>query len=256
MRRLFTAATAVVTWVAATAALAQTVYPIDRAEMLVGARFDFKVEFSERVSSDRIKVTLNGVPIRRSSGRQRSTSNGRTARTSRLCSSATSRCRNPDVYRVAVTDGTHSRERHLECLRYRAAHCEKRDPVHRRRTIGRAPGRGAPARQGHDGRQGVRQTGDGRHAAHGAGRDRRDRFDHHRFRQFRQRLCHRPQERGQRHGGLPRPHRRPIRRSQGREHYQPGEAPARTGGRHRHQYRSRGRDAGSDGGAYTPPLHL
>ena len=34
------------TLIAATAAHAQTVYPIDRAEILAGARFDFKVEFA------------------------------------------------------------------------------------------------------------------------------------------------------------------------------------------------------------------
>src|SRR4051794_25179020 len=39
---------------------AQTVYPIDRAEILVGARFDFKVEFQTRVDPKNIAVTLNG----------------------------------------------------------------------------------------------------------------------------------------------------------------------------------------------------
>lgn len=110
MRRLFTAATAAVTWIAATAALAQTVYPIDRAEMLVGARFDFKVEFSERVSSDRIKVTLNGVPyaevfgkaavyVEREDGKDQSALLIRDVALSK-----------PGLYRVAVTDGTRSRE--------------------------------------------------------------------------------------------------------------------------------------------------
>ncbi len=36
--------------IAATAAHAQTVYPIDRAEILAGARFDFKVEFADRLA--------------------------------------------------------------------------------------------------------------------------------------------------------------------------------------------------------------
>ena len=44
-----------------TSALGQTIYPIDRAEILVGAHFDFKVEFSEPVSASDIKVTINGV---------------------------------------------------------------------------------------------------------------------------------------------------------------------------------------------------
>ncbi|MDI1265039.1 MAG: alkaline phosphatase [bacterium] len=41
--------------------LAQTIYPIDRAEILAGARFDFKVEFPERVDPATVKVTVNGA---------------------------------------------------------------------------------------------------------------------------------------------------------------------------------------------------
>jgi alkaline phosphatase len=40
--------------------IAQTIYPIDRAAILAGARFDFKVEFSDRVDPSRLKVTVNG----------------------------------------------------------------------------------------------------------------------------------------------------------------------------------------------------
>jgi len=42
------------------AATAQTIYPIDRAEILVGARFDFKVEFPDKVDAAKLKVTVNG----------------------------------------------------------------------------------------------------------------------------------------------------------------------------------------------------
>src|SRR5215510_13817131 len=41
-------------------ALAQSIYPINRAEILVGAKFDFKVELEGNVSPDDIKVTVNG----------------------------------------------------------------------------------------------------------------------------------------------------------------------------------------------------
>ena len=41
-------------------ALAQTIYPIDRAALLAGARFDFKVEFPDRVDPSKLKVTVNG----------------------------------------------------------------------------------------------------------------------------------------------------------------------------------------------------
>ena len=40
--------------------LAQTVYPIDRAAILAGAKFDFKVEFPDRVDPAKLKVTVNG----------------------------------------------------------------------------------------------------------------------------------------------------------------------------------------------------
>ena len=41
-------------------ALAQTIYPIDRASILAGARFDFKVEFPDRIDPAKLKVTVNG----------------------------------------------------------------------------------------------------------------------------------------------------------------------------------------------------
>ena len=50
-------------------AAAQTVYPVDRAEILAGSRFDFKVEFPDRVSADQVKVTLNGVELATVAGR-------------------------------------------------------------------------------------------------------------------------------------------------------------------------------------------
>jgi len=40
--------------------VAQTIYPIDRAAILAGSRFDFKVEFPDRVDPSKLKVTVNG----------------------------------------------------------------------------------------------------------------------------------------------------------------------------------------------------
>jgi alkaline phosphatase len=45
---------------AATPAMAQSIYPLDRAEILLGSKFDFKVEFEGDVAADAIQVTLNG----------------------------------------------------------------------------------------------------------------------------------------------------------------------------------------------------
>jgi alkaline phosphatase len=41
-------------------AAAQTIYPLTRAEILAGAKFDFKVEFPGTVAASSIKVTVNG----------------------------------------------------------------------------------------------------------------------------------------------------------------------------------------------------
>jgi alkaline phosphatase len=42
-------------------ARAQTIYPLDRAEILVGSRFDLKVEFPGSPDLDDVQVTINGV---------------------------------------------------------------------------------------------------------------------------------------------------------------------------------------------------
>lgn len=63
------AATAVVVLLSASFAWAQTVYPIDRAEILSGARFDFKVEFPTGVEANKIKVLINGEDYAAAFGR-------------------------------------------------------------------------------------------------------------------------------------------------------------------------------------------
>lgn len=40
---------------------AQTIYPIDRAEILEGSRFDFKIEFPDAPAAADVKVTINGA---------------------------------------------------------------------------------------------------------------------------------------------------------------------------------------------------
>ncbi|MDA9479109.1 alkaline phosphatase [Bradyrhizobium sp. CCBAU 65884] len=48
---------------------AQTIYPIDRAEILTGAQFDFKVEFPGPVDPAKLKVTVNGADYATAFGR-------------------------------------------------------------------------------------------------------------------------------------------------------------------------------------------
>lgn len=43
-------------------ASAQTIYPLDRSEILAGARFDLKVEFPDAPAADAVEVTINGRP--------------------------------------------------------------------------------------------------------------------------------------------------------------------------------------------------
>ena len=68
MKRVL-AASAAVLLLSATSALAQTIYPIDRAEILSGARFDFKVEFPGLVEADKVKVTVNGEDAAKAFGK-------------------------------------------------------------------------------------------------------------------------------------------------------------------------------------------
>lgn len=54
-------ATAVASLMLVSAAPAQTIYPIDRAEILAGATFDLKVEFAGEVAADKATLTINGA---------------------------------------------------------------------------------------------------------------------------------------------------------------------------------------------------
>ncbi|MFA5901965.1 MAG: alkaline phosphatase, partial [Hyphomicrobium sp.] len=53
----------------ATTAVGQTIYPIDRAEILAGARFDLKVEFPGTAATSDLKVTINGEDAAKFLGR-------------------------------------------------------------------------------------------------------------------------------------------------------------------------------------------
>ena len=60
MRTVLAAAAGIAIAIGASAGSAQTVYPIDRADILSGARFDFKVEFAGLADASKISITLNG----------------------------------------------------------------------------------------------------------------------------------------------------------------------------------------------------
>ncbi|RWX80977.1 alkaline phosphatase [Neorhizobium lilium] len=68
MRKLF--ATLIISTALAGAAQAATVYPLDRATILAGSPFDFKVEFSSVVKPEDIKVTVNGQDYKGALGKE------------------------------------------------------------------------------------------------------------------------------------------------------------------------------------------
>jgi alkaline phosphatase len=108
MRRVLAAATAVA--LLAPLCHAQTIYPIDRADILVGSRFDFKVEFPGRADPAKVAVTVNGedhqkvfgkaaVFIEREDGKDQSALILRDVVLTQ-----------PGDYRVRVSDGAQARE--------------------------------------------------------------------------------------------------------------------------------------------------
>lgn len=72
MRGSLWLAAAIATGLAAGPAGAQTIYPIDRADILAGSRFDFKVEFPDAPAQADVTVTINGKPAAEVFGKQTS----------------------------------------------------------------------------------------------------------------------------------------------------------------------------------------
>src|ERR1700716_3779834 len=96
-------------FLAPSAGQAQTVYPIDRADILTGARFDFKVEFPGLVDPAKISVTLNGEDHAKVLGQaatfvEREDGKDLSALILRDVSLA-----EPGIYKVRVTDGVQTR---------------------------------------------------------------------------------------------------------------------------------------------------
>ena len=65
----------VIVWIVAlftfgtASAEATTIYPVDRATILAGSRFDLKVEFDRRLAAGDARVTVNGVDHAQALGR-------------------------------------------------------------------------------------------------------------------------------------------------------------------------------------------
>jgi len=103
------AAAALIVLLSGSHAFAQTIYPIDRATILAGARFDFKVEFPDRVDPAKLKVTVNGEDVAAVFGQsgtfvEREDGKDQSALTLRDVTLA-----RPGNVTVEVSDGTRSR---------------------------------------------------------------------------------------------------------------------------------------------------
>src|SRR5262249_19669231 len=109
--RSFLGATALLaTLAAASASSAQTVYPIDRADILAGTRFDFKVEFPGLVDPAKISVTLNGQDHARFFGKAATFIEREDGKDQSALLLRDVAIMQPGSYQVRVTDGTLARE--------------------------------------------------------------------------------------------------------------------------------------------------
>ena len=131
MRGVLAAAAGFVMSLAASNGSAQTVYPIDRADILSDARFDFKVEFAGLADPAKISVTINGKDYAQVFGKaatflEREAGKDQSALLLRDVS-----LREPGSYTHPGLGRRAEPRIALERLRYRRAQGEERHPVHR-----------------------------------------------------------------------------------------------------------------------------
>jgi alkaline phosphatase len=110
MHRFAAAAACFAISIAGSASSAQTIYPIDRAEILSGARFDFKIEFSGLADPAKIAVSLNGQDYAKAFGKTATfieREDGKDQSALMLRDVSLTR---PGSYKIHVTDGVQSRE--------------------------------------------------------------------------------------------------------------------------------------------------
>ncbi len=90
-------------------AAAQTIFPLNRAEILAGSRFDFKVELAGLVDPAQVKVTINGADPAKVLGKPAepiSREDGKDVSSLLLRDAAIGK---PGRYAVTASDGTNSR---------------------------------------------------------------------------------------------------------------------------------------------------
>jgi alkaline phosphatase len=110
MRTLLAAAAGIAMSLATSAGSAQTVYPIDRADILSGARFDLKVEFAGLADPAKISVTLNGQDYAQVFGKSASFVEREAGKDQSALTLRDVVLTQPGTYKVRVTDGVQTRE--------------------------------------------------------------------------------------------------------------------------------------------------
>jgi alkaline phosphatase len=108
MRRILAAAACLSIFVSA--GHAQTVYPIDRADILAGARFDLKVEFAGLVDPAKVSITLNGEDYAKLFGKPATFAEREDGKDQSALILRDVVLTQPGVYKVRVTDGVQARD--------------------------------------------------------------------------------------------------------------------------------------------------
>ena len=177
MHRFAAAAAGIALLAAGSTSFAQTIYPIDRAEILAGTTFDFKVKFPGLADPAKVSISVNGEDYAKAFGNTasfiaREDGKDQSALILRDVSLA-----QPGDYKVRVTDGVMSRE--ITWNVYATGQRKAKNVILFIGDLAGASDRRAPAGEGRCRRQGAGQAGNGRHAAHGIGGDCRQRLHHY-----------------------------------------------------------------------------
>src|ERR1700716_928863 len=110
MRTVLAAVAGIAISMAASAGSAQQVYPIDRADILTGARFDFKVEFASLADPTKISITLNGKDYVEVFGKAATFVEREAGKDQSALTLRDVLLTQPGTYKVRVTDGVQTRD--------------------------------------------------------------------------------------------------------------------------------------------------
>ncbi len=240
----------------APSAHAQTIYPLNRAEILAGSRFDLKVEFPGAPAQGAVRVTINGKDAAEATGKPAAFVGARGWRRALGLLDPRSLADGAGQLRRRGNGRRQDRAGELGGVRHGNSQGQERDPVHRRWPLGRASHRRAHPVEGD--RRGPlwRATRHRRHAQHGADLDFGHGLGRHRLGEQRIGLHHRSQVLRQRAGRLLLAQQEQSRSSARGDDLRARQAHPRHVGRRRHQHRDRGCDARRDGRAQSPARRL